>query len=84
MPRSFAQMAYKSSAPPPPTTVTTRPYRGPGCSTDPTITMTTMAYYLAKHPDWQERVRAESNGKQTPWVVRRELFGDFVIAPARR
>jgi uncharacterized caspase-like protein len=31
-----------------------------------------------------ERVRAESNGKQTPWVVRRELFGDFVIAPARR
>ncbi len=31
-----------------------------------------------------ERVRAESNGKQTPWVVRRELFGDFVIAPARQ
>jgi len=25
-----------------------------------TITMTTMAYYLAKHPEWQERVRAES------------------------
>ncbi|HZZ96646.1 MAG TPA: cytochrome P450 [Jatrophihabitantaceae bacterium] len=25
-----------------------------------TITMTTMAYYLAKHPDWQERCRAES------------------------
>jgi cytochrome P450 len=25
-----------------------------------TITMTTMAYYLAKHPQWQERVRAES------------------------
>jgi len=31
-----------------------------------------------------ERVRAESNGKQTPWVVRRELFGDFVVAPAGR
>ncbi len=30
-----------------------------------------------------ERVRTLSNGKQTPWVVRRELFGDFVIAPAR-
>jgi len=25
-----------------------------------TITMTTMCYYLAKHPEWQERVRAES------------------------
>lgn len=25
-----------------------------------TITMTTMAYYLAKHPEWQELVRAES------------------------
>jgi cytochrome P450 len=25
-----------------------------------TITMTTMAYYLAKHPEWQERVREES------------------------
>ncbi|MCW2497677.1 cytochrome P450 [Jatrophihabitans sp.] len=25
-----------------------------------TITMTTMAYYLATHPEWQERVRAES------------------------
>jgi cytochrome P450 len=25
-----------------------------------TITMTTMSYYLAKHPEWQERLRAES------------------------
>ena len=25
-----------------------------------TITMTTMAYYLAKHPEWQERCRGES------------------------
>ncbi len=25
-----------------------------------TITMTTMMYYLAKHPEWQERCRAES------------------------
>ncbi len=29
-----------------------------------------------------ERVRAASNGKQTPWVARREMFGDFVVAPA--
>ena len=29
-----------------------------------------------------ERVRAASNGKQTPWVARREMFGDFVMAPA--
>ncbi|RLB46630.1 MAG: hypothetical protein DRI90_27175 [Deltaproteobacteria bacterium] len=29
-----------------------------------------------------ERVSAASKGKQTPWVARRELFGDFVIAPA--
>jgi WD40 repeat protein/uncharacterized caspase-like protein len=27
-----------------------------------------------------ERVRAASNGKQTPWVARREMFGDFVLA----
>jgi cytochrome P450 len=33
-----------------------------------TITMTTMAYYLAKNPEWQERVRAESLalGKEVP------------------
>ncbi|HZO12547.1 MAG TPA: caspase family protein, partial [Polyangiaceae bacterium] len=31
-----------------------------------------------------ERVREASNGKQTPWVVRRELFGDFFVAPAKR
>ncbi|MGH8860129.1 MAG: cytochrome P450 [Jatrophihabitantaceae bacterium] len=31
-----------------------------------TITMTTMAYYLAKHPEWQERCRAESAGLGTP------------------
>ena len=29
-----------------------------------------------------ERVTTASKGKQTPWVARRELFGDFVIAPA--
>ncbi|MFO0760811.1 MAG: caspase family protein [Byssovorax sp.] len=29
-----------------------------------------------------ERVRAASNGKQTPWVARREMFGDFVVAPS--
>jgi WD40 repeat protein/uncharacterized caspase-like protein len=31
-----------------------------------------------------ERVRAASNGKQTPWVARREMFGDFVVAPAKK
>jgi WD40 repeat protein/uncharacterized caspase-like protein len=30
-----------------------------------------------------ERVREASNGQQTPWVARREMFGDFVVAPAR-
>lgn len=30
-----------------------------------------------------ERVRSASNGLQTPWVARREMFGDFVIVPAR-
>ena len=29
-----------------------------------------------------ERVRESSNGRQTPWVARREMFGDFVVAPA--
>ncbi|ACY99256.1 MULTISPECIES: cytochrome P450 [Thermomonospora] len=31
-----------------------------------TITMTTMAYYLAKHPEWQERVREESQALGKP------------------
>jgi len=31
-----------------------------------------------------ERVRAASNYKQTPWVARRELFGEFMVAPAAR
>ncbi|MDI1437460.1 caspase family protein [Polyangium sorediatum] len=31
-----------------------------------------------------ERVRAASNGKQTPWVARRDLFGEFMVAPAAR
>jgi hypothetical protein len=31
-----------------------------------------------------ERVRAASNGRQTPWVVRREMFGDFAVAPVGR
>lgn len=29
------------------------------------------------------RVERATEGQQTPWVVRRELFGDFQIAPAR-
>jgi WD40 repeat protein len=31
-----------------------------------------------------ERVRSASNGKQTPWVARREMFGEFMVAPAGR
>lgn len=31
-----------------------------------------------------ERVRAASNGKQTPWVARREMFGEFFVVPARK
>jgi cytochrome P450 len=31
-----------------------------------TITMTTMAYYLAKHPEWQDRVREESRALGKP------------------
>lgn len=30
-----------------------------------------------------ERVRSASNGRQTPWVARREMFGDFVVASAK-
>jgi hypothetical protein len=29
-----------------------------------------------------ERVTSASDGAQTPWVARRELFGDFAVAPA--
>lgn len=29
-----------------------------------------------------ERVSEASNGMQTPWVVRQELFGDFLVVPA--
>lgn len=31
-----------------------------------------------------ERVRAASNGKQTPWVARREMFGEFTVVPAKK
>ena len=30
-----------------------------------------------------ERVTDAANGAQTPWVARREIFGDFALAPAR-
>jgi hypothetical protein len=30
------------------------------------------------------RVKSVSRGAQTPWIARREMFGDFVIAPASR
>ncbi|MBW2525210.1 MAG: caspase family protein [Deltaproteobacteria bacterium] len=29
-----------------------------------------------------ERVRVMSGGKQTPWIVRQEMFGDFPLAPS--
>jgi WD40 repeat protein/uncharacterized caspase-like protein len=31
-----------------------------------------------------ERVRAASNGQQTPWVARREMFGEFFVVPAKK
>ena len=31
-----------------------------------------------------ERVRGASNGMQTPWVARREMFGDFPVAVPKR
>jgi len=31
-----------------------------------------------------ERVRTASNGKQTPWVARREMFGEFLVVPAKK
>ena len=30
------------------------------------------------------RVKSASRGAQTPWIARREMFGDFAIAPASR
>lgn len=30
------------------------------------------------------RVRRQTGDQQTPWIVRRELFGDFVIGAASR
>jgi WD40 repeat protein len=30
-----------------------------------------------------ERVRVASDGRQTPWVARRELFGDFALVPLK-
>lgn len=38
-----------------------------------TITMTTMAYYLAKHPEWQERCREQSRALGTPSVAYADL-----------
>lgn len=43
------------------------------------------AVELAEFVDYvTERVRVASNGRQTPWVARREMFGDFMVAPAKR
>lgn len=35
-----------------------------------------------EHVTW--RVRTTSGGAQTPWIARREMFGDFVVAPVQR
>jgi cytochrome P450 len=38
-----------------------------------TITMTTMAYHLARHPEWQDRVRAESQALDRDFLDFAEL-----------
>ncbi len=38
-----------------------------------TITMTTMAYYLGKYPQWQQRCRAESQAIGTPSIALQDL-----------
>lgn len=38
-----------------------------------TITLTSMAYFLALHPEWQERCRAESQALGTPAVAYADL-----------
>ncbi|MFI0357876.1 cytochrome P450 [Actinomadura sp. 9N407] len=43
-----------------------------------TITLTTMAYYLAKHPEWQERLRDESLALGKPVLE----FGDLDALPS--
>jgi cytochrome P450 len=53
-----------------------------------TITITAMAYYLAKHPEWQERCRAESQAVGTPTVGYEDLAKlsslDLVMKEAMR
>ncbi|MDT4975342.1 MAG: hypothetical protein QOG98_1100 [Pseudonocardiales bacterium] len=53
-----------------------------------TITITAMAYYLAKHPEWQERCRAESQAVGTPAVGYEDLAKlsslDLVMKEAMR
>jgi cytochrome P450 len=38
-----------------------------------TITMTTMAYYLGRHPEWQQRCRAESIAVGTPTLAYKDI-----------
>ena len=38
-----------------------------------TITMTAMAYYLAKHPEWQEKARAEAIANDTDYDTNQTL-----------
>lgn len=38
-----------------------------------TITTTRLVYHLAKHPEWQEKLRAESRALGKPWVSAEDL-----------
>ncbi|POM24771.1 putative cytochrome P450 120 [Actinomadura rubteroloni] len=53
-----------------------------------TITLTTMAYYLAKHPEWQERLRDESLALGKPVLAFEDLDAltgvDLVMKEALR
>jgi len=43
-----------------------------------TSTLTSMTYELARHPEWQERVREESRALGTPWIG----FDDLARLPS--
>ncbi|SDD03110.1 cytochrome P450 [Rhodococcus tukisamuensis] len=45
-----------------------------------TITLTTMAYYLAKHPEWQDRARAQS--RSLPREINYDNLGEFTVLDA--
>src|SRR5437899_12356601 len=45
-----------------------------------TITLTTMAYYLAKHPEWQDRARAQS--RSLPREINYDNLDEFTALDA--